>query len=351
MCTEREIGERGTPTPRWAKERRRRLASVSTLEPCGCFHAALAVMRRGGHAVTRKLAGAASVWSGRQEAMHTVERSGHWIRRLGLGSIGVCCLFASVASAEPGTAAATRELGCTEPNSAQDLEAARVAFRAGQTAFSEGGYARAVELWDQAYRDDCTAPALLLNLAMAQELLGRPNDAIQTLTLFNRRSPGSAYVEANVKRIQRLERAAAENDRERARRDRAMGSPVDRPIRLDDAVGLSLPLVVGVTGGAVAVVGAALFVEGRVSASSAEERCGASRAACDGVGGLVEGERGRARAEVGGWLAGAGLATAAGGMLWHFLTRPERPLDQVSSSARVSLTAARGAGLLWTETF
>jgi hypothetical protein len=285
--------------------------------------------------------------------MQTVEHSRFWIRRLRLGSIGVCCLFASVASAEPGRAAATGQNGCTESNVAKDPEAARVAFRAGQTAFSEGAYARAVELWDQAYRDDCTAHALLLNLAMAQELLGRPGDAIQTLTLFNGRSPSSPYVDANVKRIERLERAVAENSRDRARQNRALWSPVERPTTSGDGAGLSVPLVVAVAGGAIAVVGGALFAEGRLSATSAEERCGAARA-CEVVGNLVDGERARTRAEVGGWLGGAGLATAAGGVVWHLLTRPERPLDQVAGSTGVSFAAdpiSGGAGLLWAETF
>jgi hypothetical protein len=285
--------------------------------------------------------------------MQTVEHSEFWIRRLRLGSMGVCCLCASVASAEPARAAATGQNGCTESNVAKDPEAARVAFRAGQTAFSEGAYARAVELWDQAYRDDCTAHALLLNLAMAQELLGRPGDAIQTLTLFNHRSPSSPYVDANVKRIQRLERAVAEKNRDRARQNRALWSPVERPTTSGEDAGLSAPLVVAVAGGAMAVVGVALFAEGRLSASSAEERCGAARS-CEVVGGLVDGERARTRAEVGGWLGGAGLATAAGGVLWHFLTRPERPLDQVTESTGVSLSAdpiSGGAGFVWAETF
>jgi hypothetical protein len=285
--------------------------------------------------------------------MQTVEHSEFWIRRLRLGSMGVCCLCASVASAEPARAAATGQNGCTESNVAKDPEAARVSFRAGQTAFSEGAYARAVELWDQAYRDDCTAHALLLNLAMAQELLGRPGDAIQTLTLFNHRSPSSPYVDANVKRIQRLERAVAEKNRDRARQNRALWSPVERPTTSGEDAGLSAPLVVAVAGGAMAVVGVALFAEGRLSASSAEERCGAARS-CEVVGGLVDGERARTRAEVGGWLGGAGLATAAGGVLWHFLTRPERPLDQVTESTGVSLSAdpiSGGAGFVWAETF
>jgi hypothetical protein len=256
------------------------------------------------------------------------------------------------AQAEPESSVATED-GCAESRSAQDPEAARVSFRAGQTAFSEGAYGRAVELWNQAYRDDCTAHALLLNLAMAQELLGRPEDAIHTLTLFNRRAPTSPYVEANMKRIQRLERSAAEQRRERSRRERLDWTPVNRPAPADDGSGLSLPLVVTVAGGAVAVVGGVLFVEGRMSAASADERCG-SRAACDEMGGLVDGERARSRAEMGGWVGSVGLVTAAGGLVWHFLSQPDRPLDQPAAAPSgmsfVDLPRG-GAGLGWSTLF
>ncbi|HTV19591.1 MAG TPA: tetratricopeptide repeat protein [Polyangiaceae bacterium] len=256
----------------------------------------------------------------------------------------------AVARSEPEPPTATDD-DCAGSRSANDPEAARVAFRAGQTAFSEGAYARAVELWNQAYRDDCTAHALLLNLAMAQELLGRPEDAIHTLTLFNRRSPTSPYVEANVKRIQRLERLAAEQRRQRARRERLDWGPANHPAPGDGA-SLSLPLAVTVVGGTLAVVGGALFIEGRMSASSADDRCG-TRSACDEVGGVVEGERARSRAETGGWLGGVGLVTAAGGLVWHFLSQPERPLDQTAPASGVSLidVPAGGAGVAWSESF
>jgi hypothetical protein len=262
-------------------------------------------------------------------------------------------LLSASALAQSETESVATEDGCAESRGAQDPEAARVAFRAGQTAFSEGAYGRAVELWNQAYRDDCTAHALLLNLAMAQELLGRPGDAIHTLTLFNRRSPTSPYVEANLRRIQRLERSAAEQRRDHARRERLDWTPVNRPAPAGESPGLSLPLAVTVAGGAIAIVGGALFVEGRLSAGSADERCG-SRDACTRVDGLVDGERARTRAEMGGWLGAAGLVTTAGGLVWHFLSQPDRPLDQTSPPpSRLSFIdlPARGAGFGWFGAF
>ncbi len=306
-----------------------------------------------GHAATRQVAGSVTERGPPRNAMQTVS----WMRKVGLCSALGACSWAfspGAAHADGGRAEAGGADSCAEGGAAKDPEAARVAFRAGQTAFSEGGYARAVELWDQAYRDDCTAHALLLNLAMAQELLGRPDDAIHTLTVFNRRSPNSPYVEANMRRIDRLERAAADRRRERSRMERASWTPVERPKSTEAGFGRTVPLIVGVTGAAVTVVGGALFLEGRMSASSADETCGPSRQECAAVEGVVDGERARARAEVGGWMAGAGLITAAGGAVWYLLSGAERPLDQQVTNSGLSLSAdlgSRSAGIDWSGRF
>ena len=259
------------------------------------------------------------------------------------------CAVAAQAGEDDGM---MRPESCADSRAAKDPEAARVAFRAGQTAFSEGAYARAVALWDQAYRDDCTAHALLLNLAMAQELLGRPEDAIHTLQLFNRRSPESPYVEANTKRIQQLERAVADKNRERTRQERAAWTPVDRPAA-DEGSGVPVPIVVSIAGGVLAVAGGVLYLEGSSSAASAEDRCGASRQQCENVDGVVDGERARSRAQVGGWMAGAGLVAAAGGIAWHILAQPERPLDQraATSGLFLSIDGPGHAGVIWTGQF
>jgi tetratricopeptide (TPR) repeat protein len=286
--------------------------------------------------------------------MKTISRTARAARGLvvfSLAASGALALAPDAAAQGPVPSTLAR---CPDGQAPKDPEAARVSFRAGQTAFSEGAYARSVELWEQAYRDDCTAHALLLNLAMAQELLGRPQDAIRTLRLFDSRSPGSPYVEANAKRIQRLERSAGEQERLRSGREQALWTPVARPAAHEDALKVPLPLVVSVAGGAVAVVGAVLFFEGRASASSAEDRCGAAREACTNSQSLADGERARARAQVGGWMAGAGAATLAGGLVWHLVTSPSRPLDQSAAGSGVAFGAdlpTRAAQLTWSGSF
>lgn len=275
----------------------------------------------------------------------------HGLRRLALGALTAGALLAAPLAARAAEAGSEEE-SCADAHSSRDPEAAKVAFRAGQTAFSEGAYARAVEFWTQAYRDDCTAHALLLNLAMAEELLGRPDEAIHRLKLFNRRSVESPYVEANAKRIQRLEQMASEMSREQGLR-RKSDSSVDRPAPSSSSgPTLSVPIAVSVAGGVVAIAGTALFIEGRLSAESATDACGASRDACGNIGAVIDGERARARAQAGGWLAVGGLATAAGGLVWHFLSRPTQPVDQAAPSGLTFMTdVPRGGGVGWAGRF
>lgn len=201
-------------------------------------------------------------------------------------------------------------------------DAAKEAFRAGQVAFNEGDYGQAVQHWSRAYDQDCTAHALLLNLATAQELLGRPDAAIHALRLFNQRAPDSPYLEANLKRIDRLQRAEAERAREKARRDAVAKPILVRPTaNPSEPQGptISLPLAVAGAGALMTLGGAALFVEGRYSASAASDQCRAGPAGCLDADAVVAGERARARAETGGWIVGTGLVTTAGGVLWHLL--------------------------------
>ena len=54
-----------------------------------------------------------------------------------------------------------------------EVQAAKGAFQAGNASFNEADYARAIDYWEDAYRRDCTANPLLLNLARAYELAGR----------------------------------------------------------------------------------------------------------------------------------------------------------------------------------
>lgn len=217
------------------------------------------------------------------------------------------------------------------------MEAAKQAFRDGQAAFSEGDYQQAAELWQWAYEQDCSAHALLLNLATAQELLGRPDLAGETLRQFNERAPDSPYLDANRKRVARLERVALAPVRPRREVPRPCPTTLPpAPAAASDAStggGLTLPWLVAAGGGAAALLGGIFYIEARYAARQVADACGGPED-CSRLENVLEGERARARAGTAGWIAGLGLATLTGGLVW-----------QLTSAAPASATAAARAPL------
>jgi tetratricopeptide (TPR) repeat protein len=207
---------------------------------------------------------------------------------------------------------------CAAP-SPTDIEAAKNAYRSGQTAFSEGDYERAGTLWSDAYEHDCTAHALLLNLATAYELLGRPDRAVDALRRFDERVPDSPYIEANTKRMERLQRIPVQ--RPRAHRDDVpCPAPVAPPVHESHSGEVIVPLALAVGGGAASLLGGVLYVQARYAEGSAAEHCGAATGQCTDLNSVIDGERARAHAQTAGWVTGAGLLTLATGLVWYFVT-------------------------------
>ncbi|HEX3595043.1 MAG TPA: hypothetical protein VHU80_08080, partial [Polyangiaceae bacterium] len=67
---------------------------------------------------------------------------------------------------------------CDRTPTQGDVSAAKGAFDAGNGSFNEADYDRAITYWEDAYRRDCTAHPLLLNLARAYELNGQKQHAV-----------------------------------------------------------------------------------------------------------------------------------------------------------------------------
>jgi tetratricopeptide (TPR) repeat protein len=232
---------------------------------------------------------------------------------------------------------------CVAPSS-DETEAAKHAFRDGQLAFSEGDYQRAAELWQSAYDQDCTAHALLLNLAMAQELLGRPDMAAQTLERFNDRAPNSPYADANRQRIARLQRAPVSSTiRPRREAPRACPAIPTAAAPVSSRTGVRLPIAVALGGGLAAVLGGAFYAEARVAASKASDACSGPPGECTSRNAVTFGERARARAEASGWIAGIGLVTLTGGLVWELLSDPQGHAPETGSRPPLRLGSSVGA--------
>jgi len=98
-----------------------------------------------------------------------------------------------------------------EPTDAE-VAAAKGAFQAGNASFNEADYTRALDYWEDAYRRDCTANPLLLNLARAYELAGRKRQAVVALETFVAREPNSGEKEQINRRVEVLKKKIAEED-------------------------------------------------------------------------------------------------------------------------------------------
>jgi hypothetical protein len=94
---------------------------------------------------------------------------------------------------------------CDRTPTSGDVSAAKGAFDAGNGSFNEADYDRAIMYWEDAYRRDCTAHPLLLNLARAYELNGQKQHAVNALQTFLARVPSSSQEDQIKRRIEKLQ--------------------------------------------------------------------------------------------------------------------------------------------------
>lgn len=92
----------------------------------------------------------------------------------------------------------------TEP-SVSDVDAAKGAFQAGRISFEEGDYDRSILYWEDAFRRDCTAAKLLLNIGRAYELNGNLKSAVVALQTYLQREPDTDERTSVEKRIEKLQ--------------------------------------------------------------------------------------------------------------------------------------------------
>lgn len=214
-----------------------------------------------------------------------------------------------------------------EPTEA-DVTAAKGAFQAGNAAFEEADYARAIVYWEDAYRRDCTAHGMLLNLARAYELGGNKPQAVVALRAYVSRVP-SADKDKLERRIEVLnkqidaERAQAMAARPQQSADAPAPAPMpvapSAPVPVEEVKPPLAALVVAGVGGVTAIVGGVLFVTGKSDMAAADEKC-PDRNNCSDPIVREDGNSARRRANVGTWLGVGGVAMVGGGLAWYFLS-------------------------------
>lgn len=93
---------------------------------------------------------------------------------------------------------------CERDPTESDVSAAKGAYEAGEVSFQEADYERALLYWEDAFRRDCTAVKLLLNIARAYELNGNFEAAVNALQTYLDRRPDAKDRASVEKRIEKL---------------------------------------------------------------------------------------------------------------------------------------------------
>jgi hypothetical protein len=224
---------------------------------------------------------------------------------------------------------------CTHEASDTDLTAAKAAFQAGNVSFNEADYPRAILYWEDAFRRDCTAHPLLLNLARAYELNGQKRQAVISLETFLQREPNSTERAQIQRRIEVLkkqletERAATPVAPPTAATPTETSAPEPAPQSASNAARPKshqlLPLVVAGVGTAVFVVGGLIYLDGAKKVRDFERDCGVKHNECP-VGYDVDAANAATKQETtGAVIAVVGLPIVAGGLIWYFVANaPEK---------------------------
>jgi hypothetical protein len=236
----------------------------------------------------------------------------------------------------PGTAFGTEETHpypeCTHEASDADLTAAKAAFQAGNVSFNEADYPRAILYWEDAFRRDCSAHPLLLNLARAYELNGQKQQAVVALQTFLEREPNSTE-RAQIQR--RIEVLKKQIDTEQAAAPVApppppgptpaptatpAAPPPQTPVLTEHPKSKQIvPLVVASVGAVTFVVGGLIYLNGAKKVKDYESVCGPSHNQCPPGYDTGPANDAARKQTTGGVVALVGLPILAGGLIWYFV--------------------------------
>lgn len=224
---------------------------------------------------------------------------------------------------------------CTHQASEADLTAAKAAFQAGNVSFNEADYPRAILYWEDAFRRDCTANALLLNLARAYELNAQKRQAVVALETYLKREQSSEETAQITRRIEVLKKQIDDEARAQAKAapqpSPEPSAPAAAPVPASETAPPParegnrplVPLVVAGVGGVMTIVGAGLYLKAASDVDEYASHCEdpETRSGCpdDEV---DDANAARSRQIVGGVVTGLGIPVLAGGLIWYFLSPP-----------------------------
>lgn len=232
---------------------------------------------------------------------------------------------------------------CERAPTETEVQGAKGAFQAGQASFEEGDYARAISYWEDAYRRDCTAHALLLNLARAYELNNERRHAVNSLETFLARNPASNQRDQITRRIDGLKAKIKQEEQKKAAPSGDGSGTTAQPVEDRGPKRPITPLIVAGVGGVMTVVGGILYLGAASDVKDVEDQCGGRT--CKDPKLKEEGNSARQRQTTWGIVTVGGLAVTAGGLIWYFVSKPETQEAGPAKEARVPRVApALGPG-------
>jgi tetratricopeptide (TPR) repeat protein len=268
--------------------------------------------------------------------------------RLPLGSWLVTGMISLSSAAAMAADTKTPFPPCTTAPTEADRKAAQGAFAAGQGSFNEADYATAITYWRDAYRRDCTAHALLLNLGRAYELKSDRSEAVNSLETYLQRKPDAPDADQIRRRIENLKSqmvAAAPAPTAAPLPPAAPAAVAPTPLAPDSdgARGPgATPLILAGAGGVIAIVGTVLLVSGMKKEDEAATQC-PSRVNCGSV--ADDGNSARTQEKIGGTMIGVGGAAIAGGLIWFFVSSKGASAQATGAVQRASVSPFLGPGL------
>ena len=216
-----------------------------------------------------------------------------------------------------------------EPTDAE-VAAAKGAFQAGNASFNEADYARAIDYWEDAYRRDCTANPLLLNLARAYELAGRKRQAVVSLETFLSREPNSGEKDQINRRVEVLKKKIAEEDAAAAAAPPpstgtappATGPTAPPPVESPAKVKHSpFPWIVMGVGGAALIVGTIGAVDAKKKIDEVEAKCPNHQCVGSDTESITKGNDARSKLNGSVVIMSIGGAAVVGGAIWWFMDK------------------------------
>ncbi|HEY3497331.1 MAG TPA: tetratricopeptide repeat protein [Polyangiaceae bacterium] len=232
---------------------------------------------------------------------------------------------------------------CNREPSDSDLTAAKAAFQAGNVSFNEADYPRALLYWEDAFRRDCTAHPLLLNLARAYELGGQKRQAVIALETFLQREPNSPERAQISRRIEVLKKqieaepppvaatATAQPAADAPPEPPPSSAPHEpAPSRGPSTTMKVLPWVVVGAGGVMTLTGTLVYSKAHQEVNDYKELCGGTENCPPGQ--EVPANEAAKRETIGSVVAISGLVVLGGGLLWYALT-PKSPRTAITPVA------------------